>query len=401
MNSPDIVIFGTTHIAMRLAAHLAKRFAAVLVIGPDEQPSEPPQGWQYMKTDLTIPEFARDAKAVYVVTEEDNLNIRLALAMRSLSRTVPIIISLIQSRLGKKLQRHLENFSFVSPPELAAQQFVAAIEAPARDSGQQPAAIMGVTEPEIVAPRRLDPLLLYAITATSSMALTATIYFHYWENLSWLDAVYFVVTLMATVGFGDISLREATSLSKIIGIILMIASVTNTAVLFALITDSLLRHRLALSFGRRKIKYADHVLVIGIGAVGLRVVVELLRRGETVVVIDEKATGRFMPAIYSKRLPVIIGDACLEKTLRDAGLVRAKAMLSMTSDDLTNLEIGLNAKSLAPGVRVILRVYDQGLAKVLDERLDIHFALSMSMIAARALAELADGVRQQTAAPQP
>ena len=111
---------------------------------------------------------------------------------------------------------------------------------------------------------------------------------------------------MATVGFGNISLVESTILSKIIGIILMVASVTTTAVVFALIMDSLVSKRLALSFGRRRVKHSDHVIVVGVGSVGYKVVEELIRRGESVVVIEQQVEGRHMPSIYAKHLPVII-----------------------------------------------------------------------------------------------
>jgi Trk K+ transport system NAD-binding subunit len=170
----------------------------------------------------------------------------------------------------------------------------------------------------------------------------------------------------------------------------MILSVTNTAIIFALITDSLLRRRMVLSFGRKRIKQSDHVLVIGMGSVGLKVVEELLERGERVTVIEDDANGRFMPTIYAHRVPTIIGDAKLERTLRDAGLPRAKALISVTSDDLTNLEIGLNARLLNPNARIVLRIYDPLLAQALDERLEIHFALSASSIAAEELAKLVE-----------
>jgi Trk K+ transport system NAD-binding subunit len=72
--------------------------------------------------------------------------------------------------------------------------------------------------------------------------------------------------------------------------------------------------------------------------------------------------------------------------------MKAKALLSVTSDDLTNLEIALNARALSPAMRVILRIYDPSLAASLRERLDIYFAFSMSTIAADALNQLAEGV---------
>ena len=147
--------------------------------------------------------------------------------------------------------------------------------------------------------------------------------------------------------------------------------------------------RLALSFVRRRIKQSDHVIVVGIGAVGLQVVEDLRERGEKVTVVEDDTHGRYMPMIYAQRIPTIIGDEKLEKTLRDAGLADAKALISVTSDDLTNLEIGLNAKSLNPEARVVLRIYDQLLAQSLDQRLDIHFAYSTSSIAAEELAKFA------------
>jgi hypothetical protein len=213
------------------------------------------------------------------------------------------------------------------------------------------------------------------------------------ERLRWIDSLYFVVTMMATVGFGDISLRDSSTLSKLVGIGVMIASVANTAVIIALITDSLLKNRLLLAFSRRRSRQSGHVVVVGVGSVGLRVVEELVARGEAVVVIDNRENGRFLPAVYARRLPAIIGDARLERTLRDAGVLRAKALLSVTNDDLANLEIGLNTKQLRPDLRVVLRIYDQELAASLREQLDIHFAFSMSAIAAEVLAKFAEAAK--------
>jgi len=390
MNSPDVIIFGATHIGLRLAAKLAVKFSGVLVIDRAASPPQEPIGWVYESGDFTLPASLDGVRAIYAVTEEDSLNIRIALAARNASETIPVIITLVQSRLGKKLARHLKSFHYICPPELAAKKFVDAIYAPSTTPPQRIAPLAEDEESSLKAPFRIDPLILYALSASAIMATLATVYFHYSENIGWLDAFYFVVTLMATVGFGDISLRDSTAIAKVIGILLMIASVTNTAVIFALITDSLLKHRLTLAFGRRKIKDSDHIIVVGAGSVGFKVVEELIKYGESVVVVENNPQGRYMPAIYARRVRILIGDAMFESVLRDASLPQAKALLSMTSDDLTNLEIALNSKAIAPDVRVILRIYDQTLAQALDQRLDIHFAMSMSMTAATALAQFAD-----------
>jgi Trk K+ transport system NAD-binding subunit len=385
---PEIIIFGATHIGIKLANRLAKEGRVLLIDRALDAP-EPPAGWEYVCGDLTAPDNVDRARVVFAVTDEDKLNIRIALEIRNASASVPIIITLVQSRLGRKLSRHLEHFAFVSPPELAARKFVDAVYAPSMSASVPRAQARGPDTDE-GAPSRIDPLIIRAIGAVAVVALLSAIYFHYSEQLSWVNSFYFVVTTMTTVGFGDISLRESGSVSKIVGIILMLTSVTSAAIIFALITDSLLKQRLALVFGRRRVKLSDHVLVVGMGSVGLKVVEELLNRGETVVAIEEKANGRYLPAIYAKRIPTVIGDAKLERILRDGCLTTARALVSVTNDDLTNLEIGLNAKALNPGARVVLRIYDQVLAQSLHERLDIHFAVSMSSVAAEELARLVD-----------
>ena len=386
-----IVIFGASHVGIRLAERLADGAGRVTVIDPGEIPAGHRGRWSRMQSDYEVPPDVAQARVVYAVTDEDKVNIRLALAVRRASASVPIVITLTQDRLGEKLRRHLGHFSFINPPALAAARFVDAIHAPAPVKAH--AVELPPPAPDDAADRarwQFDPLILRALATIATIGLLATCYFHVAERLRWIDSLYFVVTMMATVGFGDISLRDSSTLSKLVGIGVMIASVANTAVIIALITDSLLKNRLLLAFSRRRSRQSGHVVVVGVGSVGLRVVEELVARGEAVVVIDNRENGRFLPAVYARRLPAIIGDARLERTLRDAGVLRAKALLSVTNDDLANLEIGLNTKQLRPDLRVVLRIYDQELAASLREQLDIHFAFSMSAIAAEVLAKFAE-----------
>ena len=400
MGAPaDFIIFGSTHVGIRLAERLVERGGRVRLISPAPVVGQPETRWERVCSDYALPSDAGGAQLVYIVTDEDKLNIRLILAVRRQFPRVRIIGTLTNSQLGERLAEQLENFSFVNPPELAAGRFVEAIYAPRPEGPAAPAvAPRTLGQPE---PWRPDPLILRAVVVITSIGVAATCYFHAAENLRWIDAFYFVVTMMATVGFGDISLRDSTTLSKLVGIAVMIASVVNTAVVFALITDSLLKKRLVLSFGRRHIRASGHIVVVGIGSVGLRVVEVLRARGESVVVIESQESGRNMPAIYAKRVPALLGDARTERVLRDAGLQRAKALLSMTSDDLSNLEVGLNARLLRPELRVVLRIFDQELVQALHEQLDIHFAFSMSAIAAEALARFATSVPVRQAADLP
>jgi Trk K+ transport system NAD-binding subunit len=384
MRKKLIYIFGTSHISLRLAENLSDENEVILFDSHQATPEEG-QSWTYLYNDFSrLPDLSK-GEIVYVVTNEDQLNIRLALSIGNSYPDLPVTISLSQSRLGIKLSGHIKNFSFINPSELAAKKFADAVNTPRYNLSNVISQSPSESVPEVRSQRQIDPLILRALLFSFLLAVITTIYFHYAENIAWIDSWYFVITLMTTVGFGDYSLREASSLSKIIGALLMIASVTNTAIIFALISDSLLKQRLSLTFGRKKLHEKDHVIVVGLGSVGLKVIEELLERGEKVALIETDINARFMPTILALRVPIIIGDAKLERTMQDVGLDNAKAVISVTSNDLTNLEIGLNVKSLNPGIRLVLRIYDQPLAQTLDKQLDIHFALSTSAIAAEEL----------------
>jgi len=54
------------------------------------------------------------------------------------------------------------------------------------------------------------------------------------------------------------------------------------------------------------------------------------------------------------------------------GVTRAKALYSVVSNDIVNLEIGLSARSFTPGLRLILRIFDQSISREIREHLDMR-----------------------------
>ena len=125
-----------------------------------------------------------------------------------------------------------------------------------------------------------------------------------------------------------------------------------------------------------------HVIVCGFGRVGYHVLRELIARGEKVLVIERDAEHRFLDQARALGARTFVGDASLPRVLLDAGVQRACGLFSLIDDDLKNLEIGLNARSLRPDLRLILRIFDSEIAEQMHTRLDIHFAFSTSAIAA-------------------
>jgi Kef-type K+ transport systems, predicted NAD-binding component len=56
-------------------------------------------------------------------------------------------------------------------------------------------------------------------------------------------------------------------------------------------------------------------------------------------------------------IPVILADASFRATLQSSNINTATAVLAVTSNDATNLEIALKAKALAPNIPVIVNNY--------------------------------------------
>ncbi len=135
--------------------------------------------------------------------------------------------------------------------------------------------------------------------------------------------------------------------------------------------------------------YSGHIVVCGLGKVGYRVIQQLLKFGEEVIGVEQDGEARFVERIQEMGVPVIIGDARKVETLIKAGGERASAILCCTQDDLTNLDIALDARDLNPQVKVVMRMFDADLAKKVEKGFGIHTAFSTSALAAPAFAAAA------------
>ncbi len=128
--------------------------------------------------------------------------------------------------------------------------------------------------------------------------------------------------------------------------------------------------------------YKEHVIVCGVGRVGYRVILELLRFGREVVAIESDADGRFIDKVKGLRVPVITADARRTSNLIKAGVDRADAIIPCTDDELSNLDIALDARERNPSIKVVMRMFDTDLAGRVERGFDIHTAFSTSALAA-------------------
>jgi Trk K+ transport system NAD-binding subunit len=129
-----------------------------------------------------------------------------------------------------------------------------------------------------------------------------------------------------------------------------------------------------------------HVIVVGLGNVGTRVVGELHDLGYDVACVDRDPEARGIALARRLGLPVVIGEAYLEESLRAAGLETATALLSVTSNDIVNLETALQARALREDLRLVLRLGDDDLAQRVQKTMGNVVSRSVSYMAAPAFA---------------
>nr|WP_131786700.1 NAD-binding protein [Protofrankia symbiont of Coriaria ruscifolia] len=240
-----------------------------------------------------------------------------------------------------------------------------------------------------------------------------------------LDALYLTVTTMVTVGYGDFNFGAAENWLQAFGIALILVGALSIAVVYAFITNVIISRRLERAIGRGRATTArGHVIVCGLGSVGLATVEGLLAAGRDVVIVERDENNRFLSVIRDLKVPVVFGDATVRATLMEAGLARATTLAALTSDDVANLETVLSAREAfndlrserrrrghrrrrppvptgtggpgtsaetgsganagavgEPGLRVVLRIFDTTLADEAERRFAIHTARSASALA--------------------
>lgn len=312
-----------------------------------------------------------------LVEESDERNLELVIALMSMGSPLPIVVSMFNENIAPHLRSAHPNLRIMNPARIAAPRFVAALDEPLDRAVRYEPAPLAAPRPR----DRMDRLIVGLVTTFAAVVLAAITYFHFAERLSWLDAAYFVVVTVATVGYGDVALIRSSAASKLVGIGLILASTVFIWMIFSLTVDHIIRRRVQMALGRRRHLQRGHVILCGAGRLGLMVGEALLRRGESVLVVESNEHSESLKRLRSLGADVYVGDARLVSVLDDVGVGRAKALYSLIANDFVNLEIGLNARTLDPRLRLILRIFDDTMAHRIKEQLNIHLSLSMSAIA--------------------
>jgi Trk K+ transport system NAD-binding subunit len=213
--------------------------------------------------------------------------------------------------------------------------------------------------------------------------LTGTAIFAAVKRVAPWDAAY--VTLLTAVG-GANPQDNAAPFDEIFQTGITLVGVALVPVVTAAVVEAVVNARLALALGRLRAPVAGHVVVIGLGNVGTRVIRQLHDLGVPVVAIDRTNTARGAQIARELHIPLILGDASREETLTAASIQTASALVALSTDDVTNLEAALYGRTLKEDLRVVLRLFDGDFASRVQAEFGITTSHSVSFLAAPAFA---------------
>ena len=200
----------------------------------------------------------------------------------------------------------------------------------------------------------------YALLALAVAILFGTLGFYFIEGWSLADSLYVTVQTLTTVGYGDVP--PHSGMGRLFAVVVMLLGAGGVALAVSTIVQSAVQSELVATFGQRRrskrmSKLRDHYIVCGSGRVGSNLVRDLVRANESFVVIeqDQQSAAEFR----QRGLNILIGDATLEETLREAHVEHARGLAACLPNDADNVYVVLIARDLNPHLHIVARAAEE------------------------------------------
>lgn len=297
---------------------------------------------------------------VAVVARDDIVALRLALVVEHFRPGVELVVTVFDRTIAGALQRSVPRCRVVSLADIVAPSLAEpciAAAAPKRVSLDLLGQLGGILNPTYAGARILIIGLfgLLGVFLLDAILLVAVL------KLPLVDAIYGSARTITTVA-AEPEMARAPGWLKLFSALTMLLTIAFAAMFTAGLVQRLIDPRLATVIGRRSIPMHGHVIVIGLGQVGLRLCSLLRDSGIAAVAVEVAEDAPNVRLARGYGIPVVIGHGEDREILRRVHVDRARALAAVTSSDLINVEVAVAARAARDSLEIVVRVREGDVA---------------------------------------
>jgi len=207
--------------------------------------------------------------------------------------------------------------------------------------------------------------IIISIFAIIGVIIFGTIGYVVIEKWTFFDSLYMTIITLTTVGYQEV--HTLTSTGRLFTTILILTGVGVMLYALGVAARVILEGEIREVFGRKRLSKAietikNHYIVCGYGRMG-RIICKEMRQNRVPFVVIESSPD--VVASMDRDMLVLQGDATQDSVLKDAGIERARGLISVLSSDSENLYVVLSARGLNPKLRIVARASEEGSDKKL------------------------------------
>ena len=186
------------------------------------------------------------------------------------------------------------------------------------------------------------------------------------EGWAFFDALYMTVITITTVGYREVG--QISEAGRVFTILVIFLGMGTIAYILGLAAQGMIDLQVRTLIGRRRLgvkmrSMKGHYIICGFGRLGKIIGRELKAAKVPVVLIESNPDAQ--KVLEDEGFFHLMDDATSEEVLMEAGIERARGLISVVASDADNLFITMSARGLNPGLFILARADEEQTEKKL------------------------------------
>jgi voltage-gated potassium channel Kch len=362
---------------------------------------------------------------VVVISRFDHVSLRIALVVAHVRPAVSMVVTIFDRDVARHLEESVQNVRVLSMADVVAPSFAGpCLDSRLMSLARGPEGVVGIHAidgtPQHVPPTWSVPsfpqrvianvqallrpfdssarILVFGLLGVLAVLVAETLVTMAVGKLNFIEALYSVAKVAVTVGPSQAA-EHGADWFKLFSAIAMLLTLGFVAVLTAGLVNRLLDPRLTGIIGRSAVPRRDHVVVVGLGQIGLRLCGLFRDLGIPVVAVEQNPVAKNVTRAKDQKIPVVIGSGGSQRVLRDISIHRARALAAVTSDEVENIAIAVAARGVRDDLNIALRAGDGDATSEIRSLFGIGIVRDIYRIAGTAIAAVTLGYHAHEAFP--